>query len=76
MKEHDATEQAYKNGYKDGYTDAMNGKYRSDRTNTVKIEITRKKPICPVCGKEMDETYLGRQYCKECEVKLKDENSK
>lgn len=27
--------------------------------------------VCPVCGKEMDETYLGRQYCKECEERLK-----
>ena len=26
--------------------------------------------ICPVCGKEMNETYLGRDYCDECARKL------
>lgn len=29
--------------------------------------------FCPICGKEMDETYHGRQYCKDCENKLKGE---
>ena len=28
------------------------------------------KNYCPICGKEMNETYLGRQYCKDCDVKL------
>lgn len=27
--------------------------------------------ICPVCGKPMDETYHGRQYCEECKEKLR-----
>lgn len=26
--------------------------------------------ICPVCGKEMDETYMGRDYCADCAAKL------
>lgn len=27
--------------------------------------------VCPVCGKPMPETYSGKQYCYECEKKLK-----
>ena len=29
------------------------------------------KVVCPVCGKEMEETYHGRQYCAECKEKLR-----
>lgn len=29
--------------------------------------------ICPVCGKEMDETYMGRDYCEDCAAKLRGE---
>ena len=29
------------------------------------------KTVCPVCGKEMDETEHGRQYCADCKEKLK-----
>lgn len=25
--------------------------------------------LCPVCGEPMEETYLGRQYCYNCEKK-------
>ena len=62
MENKDATEQAYKNGYVDGYTDALNGKVRKD---IVKIK-------CPICGKEMDETYLGRHYCYDCAKNVED----
>ena len=31
---------------------------------------------CPVCGKEMEETYLGRDYCYECEKKYFPEDGK
>ena len=33
--------------------------------------IDTEKIVCPVCGQEMDETYHGRQYCKNCDDKLK-----
>ena len=29
----------------------------------------RIKHICPICGKEMNETYNGNDYCKACEYK-------
>ena len=33
--------------------------------------IDTEKIVCPVCGQEMDETYHGRHYCKNCDDKLK-----
>ena len=27
--------------------------------------------LCPVCGKKMDGTEAGKQYCKECEDRYK-----
>ena len=43
---------------------------------TIKDENNKEKEIiihvCPVCGREMNETYLSRDYCEECAQKLKD----
>ena len=36
--------------------------------NAVRIEVS--PFICPVCGKETDETEHGRQYCADCKEKL------
>lgn len=38
-----------------------------DNKNVARIKI-----ICPVCGREMDETYTGNQYCWVCAQSLKD----
>lgn len=42
------------------------------------IELKNKrlqlKSVCPICGCEMDESYLGRQYCSNCDIKLKGDN--
>lgn len=32
------------------------------------------KNYCPVCGKEMDETYMGRDYCYDCMKYLEDDD--
>ena len=32
---------------------------------------TNNKIICPICGKEMDETENGKHYCYDCEQELK-----
>ena len=37
----------------------------------IKMAETKEKIVCPVCGKEMDETYRGNQYCYECERKMR-----
>lgn len=39
----------------------------NDKDGTEKEKVVH---ICPVCGKEMNETYLGRDYCEECARKL------
>ena len=28
--------------------------------------------VCPICGKEMNETYLGRDYCDDCAALLEE----
>lgn len=33
--------------------------------------VENNNTVCPVCGQEMDETYHGRHYCKNCENNLK-----
>lgn len=38
-----------------------------DNQNVARIKI-----VCPVCGREMDETYTGNQYCWACAQSLKD----
>lgn len=30
--------------------------------------------VCPICGKSMNETYLGRDYCDDCAEILKRAN--
>jgi hypothetical protein len=30
----------------------------------------KRKSVCPICGGEMDETYMGTHYCKKCEEYL------
>lgn len=37
-----------------------------DNQNVARIKI-----VCPVCGREMDETYTGNQYCWVCAQSLK-----
>lgn len=32
--------------------------------------------LCAICGKEMDETELGKQYCYHCEKKWFDDDAK
>lgn len=32
-------------------------------SNTTKI-------VCPICGREMDESYLGEQYCYDCKKEI------
>ena len=34
-------------------------------------KIYIKNPLCPICGRKMDETEHSKQYCKECEEKWK-----
>ena len=55
MSENDATEVAYKNGYKAGF----NAGYKT----AIKIKHST---VCPLCGKIMDETESGKQYCYDC----------
>lgn len=38
-----------------------------DNQNVARIKI-----VCPVCGREMDETYTGNQYCWVCAQSIKD----
>ncbi len=54
----------------------VDGKFMSSGRLSEMIKLaeaaeTKEKIVCPVCGKEMDETYRGNQYCYECERKLK-----
>lgn len=37
----------------------------------ISFDEIENKTVCPFCGNEMDETYHGRQYCYDCENKLK-----
>ena len=34
------------------------------------VEIGQCETVCPVCGKEMDGTEHGRQYCENCKAKF------
>lgn len=34
------------------------------------VEIGQCETVCPVCGKEMDGTEHGRQYCEDCKAKF------
>lgn len=36
----------------------------------VKGNFSKNKTVCPICGSEMDETYMGVQYCHNCEEYL------
>lgn len=64
MKEHDATEQAFKNGYEKGYRDGYNAGYTADKWISVEDRLPEKDGMylifSPYTNKEGGIVYCNR----------------